>query len=1165
MIMRLMTYLSQLLALTVNQFALANPSDPNCTFSGTMALTPPYVPLTGTNKTLIVFVQFSDDTFGSNPPQPPLPDDGSLCTTDPVTEWPYNRGDIPAWGFNVIDGTDAGTHTPNSLTDYFCKMSRDRFDGTHGKFHLIGQAYPQLVILDHPRNWYQNLNNHTFANEWIAVNREILTKVGNNPLGIDLTAYDDYTNGTTNRTPDGKFDMVIIAFRFHFGGFNGTSRLDGLSTTGPTSFDSLQIGGKDIDGGFESGSGLITNVVDLKQFPTLAAHEYGHRILGAGHFDYAGSFALMGSNVPSMSMCAYERELAGWISPQVITADLTTNLTITEAVTSAQIFKLLIPNGEYFLFENRQRTFWADLFQGDGNDGCDFQLPGTGLMIAHIAPNQSKRDQLWWERANGGTPISFGLGSESDPFKPGNKIQFTPWTRPNSDTRNSVYTGIAITNIQTSGNDIIVDIDRSFNSGVITENSWWEGSESITGNITVSPGVTLTVSPGANVTINPGAVVTVQGTLSIASNVTITGGGTIVTSGSGKIYVTSSADATAYNNSRKLVRDSAGNYHLVFESDGEICYEKWINSGTALSEFRRLSAGNGSNKFPSIAERSGKFYVFWQRKTGTNTYDTHFRHFTGTSWDNIRNVNTGIASNNDLTPSLAVSTPAASFEMMVVYRTNQGLRFRRSTSSTGATWDAAATVTSNTSARNPSLVYKANDYGYFNLTWDEGNNINHQIYYGGTTWGSATTVSNGTSAYNHQYSSYTLSGNNDRHVVWQAFEAVDYQKQAIYHNKNFTNIFTVFASENWDHLKPSGTGHTAGALTVLCHDGNNNVRKRYYNGSYWQSGLEGTVIASNSLDASVSIANPPGAIAKAVWRSSGSAPYTLTVGPSGGLSKSAADENWAYHRRVVFSLKNSATLVLQMGTMQLFSASGKNEQEFPVVSDQDSIKTADLASTLTVSNLLLPSDADSLAFEAKIYGQNAGDLRGDQSKPLDLTFSLLSVETNQPLASIQLARLNNTGTSRQAARLVFPVQALRGRRVHLASALSNVDLARVNGALVHVYEVAEEGAQKAHSETPSLVAAALPASFSVRVYPNPFNPSTQIYFHLPSEGVVTVQVYDVNGRIVRELSRGFRKAGDHSVTWDGHDELGRTVASGMYFTHVRFGEERKVAKMMLVR
>lgn len=123
----------------------------------------------------------------------------------------------------------------------------------------------------------------------------------------------------------------------------------------------------------------------------------------------------------------------------------------------------------------------------------------------------------------------------------------------------------------------------------------------------------------------------------------------------------------------------------------------------------------------------------------------------------------------------------------------------------------------------------------------------------------------------------------------------------------------------------------------------------------------------------------------------------------------------------------------------------------------------------------------------------------------------------------------------------------------------------MNGALVHVYEVPEEGAQKAHSETPSLVAAALPASFSVRVYPNPFNPSTQIYFHLPSEGVVTVQVYDVNGRIVRELSRGFRKAGDHSVTWDGHNELGRTVASGMYFTHVRFGEERKVAKMMLVR
>lgn len=63
-----------------------------------------------------------------------------------------------------------------------------------------------------------------------------------------------------------------------------------------------------------------------------------------------------------------------------------------------------------------------------------------------------------------------------------------------------------------------------------------------------------------------------EGTLSIPANATITGGGTIVKQGNGVILVSNSADATAFNNSRKLVRDVSGNYHLVFESETEICY-----------------------------------------------------------------------------------------------------------------------------------------------------------------------------------------------------------------------------------------------------------------------------------------------------------------------------------------------------------------------------------------------------------------------------------------------------------------------------------------------------------------------------------------------------------------------------------------------------------------
>jgi len=87
-----------------------------------------------------------------------------------------------------------------------------------------------------------------------------------------------------------------------------------------------------------------------------------------------------------------------------------------------------------------------------------------------------------------------------------------------------------------------------------------------------------------------------------------------------KSYLASnSADATASNSGRKLVRDSGGAYHLVYETAGEVYYQKSTDGGSTWNSYKRLSAGNGNNKFPSIAERSGKLYIVWQRKTGTRT------------------------------------------------------------------------------------------------------------------------------------------------------------------------------------------------------------------------------------------------------------------------------------------------------------------------------------------------------------------------------------------------------------------------------------------------------------------------------------------------------------------------------------------------------------------
>jgi len=65
--------------------------------------------------------------------------------------------------------------------------------------------------------------------------------------------------------------------------------------------------------------------------------------------------------------------------------------------------------------------------------------------------------------------------------------------------------------------------------------------------------------------------------------------------------------------------------------------------------------------------------------------------------------------------------------------------------------------------------------------------------------------------------------------------------------------------------------------------------------------------------------------------------------------------------------------------------------------------------------------------------------------------------------------------------------------------------------------------------------------------PNPFNPATTISYTVPDAGgVVTLRIYDVAGRLVRSLVDGFEPAGEHAVAWDGRNDRGRAVASGIY-------------------
>jgi hypothetical protein len=88
-------------------------------------------------------------------------------------------------------------------------------------------------------------------------------------------------------------------------------------------------------------------------------------------------------------------------------------------------------------------------------------------------------------------------------------------------------------------------------------------------------------------------------------------------------------------------------------------------------------------------------------------------------------------------------------------------------------------------------------------------------------------------------------------------------------------------------------------------------------------------------------------------------------------------------------------------------------------------------------------------------------------------------------------------------------------------------------------------------------------------YPNPFNPSTTIRFDLPgNEGEqqdVTVVVYDMRGRRVRTLVDSRLETGTHMIHWNGRDDRGEPVASGIYLYTLKAGTERITRKMTVLK
>lgn len=146
----------------------------------------------------------------------------------------------------------------------------------------------------------------------------------------------------------------------------------------------------------------------------------------------------------------------------------------------------------------------------------------------------------------------------------------------------------------------------------------------------------------------------------------------------------------------------------------------------------------------------------------------------------------------------------------------------------------------------------------------------------------------------------------------------------------------------------------------------------------------------------------------------------------------------------------------------------------------------------------------------------------------------------------------------QRRSMTFPIAALHylahGRFAYKANWISGeIDARQLSAILKNFTRVAR---QEPVSED---------NSFRLMNRPNPFNMSTEIEFSLSGAGHTTLRIYNTAGQLVRTLLDANLEGGDHAVHWDGCDDNGERVASGVYFSRLMQGRSALARKMLLVK
>ena len=243
--------------------------------------------------------------------------------------------------------------------------------------------------------------------------------------------------------------------------------------------------------------------------------------------------------------------------------------------------------------------------------------------------------------------------------------------------------------------------------------------------------------------------------------------------------------------------------------------------------------------------------------------------------------------------------------------------------------------------------------------------------------------------------------------------------------------------------------------------------------------------------------------------------------------------------------------------------------DIPIIGGGAFILTAQWAATVTISGEAWTNDSEAAAAPSMTH---RGIEVGDTTPVLGVRGSIVD-QIASPNTGRFRVTLKNLSTDRAVSAVTAPDEA--GYRLtvvdvetgQVATIGDTLEISAQSpnpfiGVKPLQYTVTAEDVKRSHIQLPELRVYEIPAETELLTnYPNPFNPETWIPFRLTEDAFVTLTIYDGRGRIVRTLDVGYWIAAAYenrskAIYWDGRNEVGEQVASGVYFYQLRIASSR---------